>query len=56
VIEFPTREQAEGWYDSPAYREILRLRLEHSAGAAFLVDGVEADHRAIDVLARARVR
>ncbi len=51
VIEFPTREQAEGWYDSPAYREILRLRLEHSTGAAFLVDGVEADHRAIDVLA-----
>jgi uncharacterized protein (DUF1330 family) len=51
VIAFPTREQAEGWYDSPAYREILPLRLEHSTGAAFLVDGVEADHRATDVLA-----
>ena len=51
VIEFPSREQAQGWYDSPAYREILPLRLAHSTGAAFLVDGVEADHRAIDVLA-----
>ena len=51
VIAFPTREQAEGWYSSSVYREILPLRLEHSTGAAFLVDGVEADHRAIDVLA-----
>ena len=51
MIAFPTREQAEGWYDSPAYREMLPLRLEHSTGAAFLVDGVEADHRATDVLA-----
>jgi uncharacterized protein (DUF1330 family) len=51
VIGFPTREQAEGWYASPAYREILPLRLENSTGAAFLVDGVGADHRATDVLA-----
>jgi uncharacterized protein (DUF1330 family) len=50
VIAFPTREQAEGWYDSPAYQEILPLRLEHSTGAAFLVDGVKAGHRATDVL------
>jgi uncharacterized protein (DUF1330 family) len=51
VIGFPTREQAEGWYTSPAYREILPLRLENSTGAAFLVDGVDADHHATDVLA-----
>jgi uncharacterized protein (DUF1330 family) len=50
VIAFPTREQAEGWYGSPAYREILPLRLEHSTGAAFLVAGVGADHRATDIL------
>lgn len=50
VIAFPTREQAEGWYGSPAYREILPLRLEHSTGAVFLVDGVEADHLATDIL------
>jgi uncharacterized protein (DUF1330 family) len=50
VIGFPTREQARGWYDSPAYREILPLRLEHSTGTAFLVDGVGAGHEATDVL------
>ena len=51
VIGFPTREQAEGWYTSPAYQEILPLRLENSTGPAILVDGVGADHRATDVLA-----
>ena len=50
VIGFPTRAQAEGWYASPAYREILPLRLEHSTGPVILVDGVDADHRAVDVL------
>jgi uncharacterized protein (DUF1330 family) len=51
VIAFPTRAQAEGWYGSPAYREILPLRLEHSTGPAVLVDGAEPGHRATDVLA-----
>ena len=51
VIAFPTRAQAEGWYASPAYQEILPLRREHSTGPAFLVDGVGADHRATDLLA-----
>jgi uncharacterized protein (DUF1330 family) len=50
VIAFPTRAQAEGWYGSPAYREILPLRLEHSTGATILVDGVGTDHLATDVL------
>ena len=50
VIAFPSREQARGWYDSPAYREILPLRLENSTGPAILVDGVDPDHRATDVL------
>lgn len=50
VIAFPSREQAKGWYASPAYREILPLRLEHSTGPAILVDGVGPDHRATDVL------
>ncbi|TQM45545.1 DUF1330 domain-containing protein [Pseudonocardia cypriaca] len=51
VIGFPTREQADAWYTSPAYQEILPLRLENSTGSAILVDGVGADHRATDVLA-----
>jgi uncharacterized protein (DUF1330 family) len=50
VIAFPSREQAQGWYDSPAYREILPLRLDNSVGAAFLVDGVGPGHKATDLL------
>ncbi|HET6260019.1 MAG TPA: DUF1330 domain-containing protein [Pseudonocardia sp.] len=51
VIAFPDREQAQGWYDSPAYRAILPLRTENSLAEAVLVDGVGDDHRATDVLA-----
>jgi uncharacterized protein (DUF1330 family) len=51
AIAFPTRAQAEDWYVSPAYREILPLRSENSTGPVILVDGVEPDHLATDVLA-----
>jgi uncharacterized protein (DUF1330 family) len=51
VIEFPTAEQACGWYNSPAYREILPLRTRNSRSNAYLVDGVGPQHRATDVLA-----
>jgi uncharacterized protein (DUF1330 family) len=51
VIEFPDRERATAWYDSPAYQEILPLRTRNADGTAILVDGVDADHRATDVLA-----
>jgi len=50
VIEFPDRESATGWYESPAYQEILPLRTKNSDGAAIVIDGVPADHRATDVL------
>ena len=52
IIGFPDRAAAESWYASPAYREILHLRTENSRGDVFLVDGVDADHRATDVLPR----
>ncbi len=52
VIEFPTSERARAWYDSPAYREILPLRTRNSRSTAYLVDGVDPDHRATDVLPR----
>jgi uncharacterized protein (DUF1330 family) len=51
VIGFPSREQAQDWYDSPAYRAILPLRTENALGEAILVDGVEPGHQALDVLA-----
>jgi uncharacterized protein (DUF1330 family) len=50
VIEFPDRAAAEGWYDSPAYREILPLRTEHTTSTVLIVDGVDRDHLATDVL------
>jgi uncharacterized protein (DUF1330 family) len=50
VIAFPDRERARAWYDSPAYRAILPLRTGHSVGDAILIDGVDDDHRATDVI------
>ncbi|WP_433284221.1 DUF1330 domain-containing protein [Pseudonocardia sp. CA-142604] len=50
VVAFPTRQQAQDWYDSPAYRAILPLRTENSIADVLLVDGVGPDHRATDVL------
>jgi uncharacterized protein (DUF1330 family) len=39
VIEFPSRAAAEGWYRSPAYQELLPLRLSSSLGNLVIVDG-----------------
>jgi uncharacterized protein (DUF1330 family) len=39
VIEFPSKEAAEGWYRSPAYRKLLPLRLGSSVGNFVIVDG-----------------
>ena len=44
VISFPDVHAARGWYDSPAYREILPLRTDHIDGSAILVEGVDADY------------
>jgi uncharacterized protein (DUF1330 family) len=50
VIEFPSRAEAKGWYASAAYQAILPLRTEHSDGTVFIIDGVDRDHLATDVL------
>lgn len=50
VIAFPDRGRAEAWYASPAYRKILPLRLNKAVGEVFLIEGVDADHKATDVL------
>jgi uncharacterized protein (DUF1330 family) len=41
VIEFPSREQAQAWYDSVDYQAILPLRLNNSEGNVALVDGID---------------
>lgn len=50
VIEFPSMEQARGWYDSDAYRAIRPLRTEHTEGDVLLVQGVRESHKGADLL------
>ncbi|WP_405567074.1 DUF1330 domain-containing protein [Streptomyces sp. NBC_01167] len=40
LIEFPSLAEARSWYDSPAYRAILRLRTDHIEGDLVLIEGV----------------
>ncbi len=40
VLEFPSREKAEGWYNSPAYQRILPLRLKAAHCQFVIVDGI----------------
>ena len=52
VIEFPDRGQADAWYNSDSYQEILGLRTDNSRSDVIIVDGVDAAHRATDVLGK----
>lgn len=40
VIEFPSRDAAEGWYDSEAYTAIRPLRNKSATSNFVIVDGV----------------
>ena len=40
IIEFPTMEQAQGWYESPAYQEILPIRLKAHRDKMVIVPGL----------------
>jgi uncharacterized protein (DUF1330 family) len=50
VIAFPDLQAARAWYGSPAYQAILAKRTGNSQGDVFLIDGVDEDHRATDIL------
>jgi uncharacterized protein (DUF1330 family) len=39
IIEFPSREAAEGWYRSPEYQKIIGLRHSSSVGNLVIVEG-----------------
>ena len=39
IIEFPSREAAEGWYQSPDYQKIIGLRLKSTTGNLVILDG-----------------
>lgn len=51
ILEFPDRETAHAWYQSPAYQAILPLRTQNSEGDIIFIDTVAKDHRATDILA-----
>ena len=38
VLQFPTREALQGWYDSPQYREIIQLRTDNTEGFVVFAD------------------
>lgn len=40
VIAFESVEQAKAWYNSPAYRAILPIRLKSVKGRMFLAEGI----------------
>ena len=50
VIEFPDRARAHAWYDSAAYQQIVALRTDNSDSDVIVVDGVDSEHKATDVL------
>lgn len=41
VLEFPSREALEGWYHSPEYQKLLKIRLANSEGVMTFVDGFD---------------
>jgi uncharacterized protein (DUF1330 family) len=40
IIEFPSRESAEGWYKSADYQTITGLRLKSTSGSLSILDGI----------------
>ncbi len=42
VIEFPNAEAAHRWYTSPAYQEIVPLRVRNTKGRILIFEGVQA--------------
>ena len=39
IIEFPSRQAAEGWYRSPEYQKIIGLRLSSTVTNLVIVEG-----------------
>lgn len=50
IIEFPSMEHAQTWYESESYKAIRHLRTEHTEGDVLLVEGVPEGHRGADIL------
>jgi uncharacterized protein (DUF1330 family) len=40
IVEFPSRESAERWYESAPYQKIIGLRLKSTSGSMVILDGI----------------
>lgn len=40
IVEFPSRESAERWYELAAYQKIIGLRLKSTSGSLVILDGI----------------
>ncbi len=40
IVEFPTFEEAEAWYDSPAYQDAVQHRIKGGDYQTFIVEGL----------------
>ena len=40
VMSFPTRQEAEGWYHSPAYQDAAQHRMRGAEYSVTIVDGL----------------
>ena len=50
AISFPNLCAARDWYNSAAYQALIPLRAQGAEGEIFLIDGVDRDHKATDIL------
>ena len=42
VIEFDSKERAQAWYDSPAYRKLMPIRHKSATSRVYIVEGTVA--------------
>jgi uncharacterized protein (DUF1330 family) len=54
IIEFPDRDTAMAWYESPAYQAIAAFRIDNVEGGAALLQGVPDGYRAASHLEKLR--
>ena len=50
VIGFPSMAQAQAWYASAPYAELIPLRTRHSRSTVFLLEGLAPGYRAASLL------
>lgn len=41
VLEFPSREEFDRWYQSDAYQAIVAMRTDNTEGFTLLIDGMD---------------